>query len=175
MKKIELGLNYKEIKGRIEADKKAYSVKEWSKMIGSSTATVSNIHGKSARVRPSLEYIVAVARVTGKPIEWYLYGKQPGNEASTRSEEEFIEEYIANWSEDDKKACRRFRKIMSSDNSGVKDALRWNLAAFEESLDQKEEIKRLNKRLQFLEERQKAERFTGTDEAASSSTGKPGM
>lgn len=108
-------------------------------------------------------------------IDWLLNGKEPipvkYPQPGQISQEEFIEGYIADWPEEDKKACRRFRKIMASNDPVVKFALLSNLAAFEESLEQKEEVRRLNRRLQFLEDRQQAEQDAGIDVAASSSTG----
>ena len=78
MNKVHLTLNYDEIKKRIEVDKASHSVKEWAKLVGMSSASISNIHGKSAKAKPSLEYIIAVAKVTGKHVEWYLYGDAAG-------------------------------------------------------------------------------------------------
>jgi transcriptional regulator with XRE-family HTH domain len=168
MKKINLCLNYGEILSRIDKDKALYGVGEWAKSVGVSINTVSNIHGKSARINPSIEYVVAIARFTRKPIEWYLYGEKSENESKSMSEEEFM----AKWPKEIQDACRKLKDILLSDDPVIKPALLSNLAAFQQSLEQKEEIRKLSRRLQFLEERHKAKRHTGTDGAASSSTGK---
>jgi len=179
MKKIELHLNFNEIKKRIEIDKAPYGVGEWADLIGISIASVSNIHGKKGKVKPSIEYIVAVAKVTGKPIEWYLYGTQPENQAKAMTEEEFM----AQWPEEIKNACRQLKEILLSDHPVIKPALLSNLAAFQHSVQEEkvhrdrdnkrdEEIRKLRKRIRFLEERDQADPASGTGAAASSSTGK---
>lgn len=83
------------------------------------------------------------------------------------------EEFMAKWPEEIRNACRKLKDILLSDDPVIKPALLSNLAAFQQSLEQKEEVRKLNRRLQFLEERHKAKRRTGTDGAASLSTGKP--
>ena len=81
------------------------------------------------------------------------------------------EEFMAKWPKEIQDACRKLKDILLSDDPVIKPALLSNLAAFQQSLEQKEEIRKLSRRLQFLEERHKAKRHTGTDGAASSSTG----
>jgi FtsZ-binding cell division protein ZapB len=75
MKKINLKLNFKEIVSRIDNEIKYQELKpaEWAAKVGVTTNIVSNIHGKTGQ-NPSLEYIIAVSRATGKSIEYYLYG-----------------------------------------------------------------------------------------------------
>jgi hypothetical protein len=78
MKKIDLNLNYDKILRRIDEDKARYKVGEWAEMMEMSIGSVSNIHGKSSRINPSIEYVVKVARKMCKPVDWYLYGTYPG-------------------------------------------------------------------------------------------------
>ncbi|WP_035242162.1 hypothetical protein [Desulfobacter vibrioformis] len=78
MKKIDLNLNYDEIRTRIEKDKNLFKPGKWAENIGVSPAIISNVHGKSKQ-NPSLEYIIAVARFTQKPIEYFLWGQKIGN------------------------------------------------------------------------------------------------
>jgi hypothetical protein len=181
MKKLDLHLNFAEIKKRIEADKAQYGVGEWAKLVGTSIATISNIHGKKAKINPSIEYIVAVSRVTRKPVEWYLYGKPSESQPDYKVEESrpqfgSEEDLMSHWPEEIKSACRQLKEILLSDHPVIKPALLSNLAAFQYSVEkeksQDEEIKNLNRRLQHLEEYHKAKQPTGTDGAASSSTGK---
>ena len=75
MKKEEPSLNYDKIRERIEKEKKKYKRGEWSKLLGISSATISNIHGKT-RQKPSFEYVASAARLIGKPIEYFLYGPE---------------------------------------------------------------------------------------------------
>lgn len=79
------------------------------------------------------------------------------------------------WPDDIKNACRQVKKILQSDHPVIKPALLSNLAAFQYSVDKEEsqdaEIRKLNQRLKLLEEFHKAKQRTGTDGAASSSTG----
>ena len=170
MKLIDLSLDYNEIRKRIEIDKAHYKAGEWAKLTGASKNVISNIHGRSGRHNPSLPYIIAVARVTGKPIEWYLYGKQPEDQVKAVTEEAFM----AQWPEEIKNACRQLKEILLSDHPVIKPALLSNLAAFQHSVreekahrerdgKQDEEIGKLRKRIRFLEERDQGERRTGTD------------
>jgi hypothetical protein len=179
MKKLELNLNYSEIKTRIEADKAQYKVKKWAELVGSSIATISNIHGKKGKVKPSIEYIVAVSRATGKPVEWYLYGEEKNGQRVKEAPCEYNPDRdpMHEWPPEVKKACHQLKNILLSNHPVIKPALLSNLAAFEHSIEkekeQDEKIKKVSKRVRELENAMKRGQPTGTDEAASSSTGKP--
>lgn len=182
MKKFDLNLDYGKIRKRIDIDIGDTRPKDWAKRTGVSINVVSNIHGKSGKHYPSLQYIIAVSRVTGKPVEWYLYGEKPENHtvhnvADSRTQYVAYPDSLDTLPEDIKNACRQVRDILLSDHPVIKPALLSNLAAFKHSVEkeksQDEKIRGLNKRLKFLENRHNAERGTGTEEAASSSTGKP--
>ena len=80
MKKIDLNLNYNEIRTRIEKDKNKSKPGKWAANIGVSAATISNVHGKSKQ-NPSLEYVIAVARFTKKTIEYFLWGEDESSAA----------------------------------------------------------------------------------------------
>jgi hypothetical protein len=81
MKKINLGLNFNEIIDRIEKEMSIQGLKpsQWAAKVGVKINLISNIHGKTRQI-PSLEYIIAVARATKKPVEYYLYGENINNE-----------------------------------------------------------------------------------------------
>ncbi|MCP3944844.1 MAG: helix-turn-helix transcriptional regulator [Desulfobacteraceae bacterium] len=74
MKKIDLQLDFDAICKRIEHHKKQHKPGVWAQMTGVSKNVVANIHGKTKQ-KPSLEYIIAVARAIGKPVDYLLYGK----------------------------------------------------------------------------------------------------
>ena len=75
MSKIDLQLNFDEIVKRIELDKDRYKPSEWADKVGVAKNIISNVHGK-IKQKPSLEYIVAVSKATGKPVDYYLWGKE---------------------------------------------------------------------------------------------------
>ena len=75
MSKIDLQLNFDEIVKRIELDKDLYKPSEWADKVGVAKNIISNVHGK-IKQKPSLEYIVAVSKATGKPVDYYLWGKE---------------------------------------------------------------------------------------------------
>jgi hypothetical protein len=192
MKKINLELNYDEIRRRVEIDKAHYSVGDWAKLIGCSSSSISNIHSKKCTVKPSLEYVVAVSRVTRKPAEWYLYGctmqesdTQCVAENRAAIQGKNMPDCMNDWPNDIIEACRQLKDILLSDHPVIKPALISSLAAFQCSLEkekeqdekikkQDQEIKKLSRRLLQLENWHKAEQDTGTVGAASSSTGKSG-
>lgn len=83
MRKFDLGLDYNAIRQRIEIDKADIRPSDWARKVGVSLAAVSNIHSPGTLQPPSLQYVIAVARATGKPLEWYLYGELQEAEAKT--------------------------------------------------------------------------------------------
>jgi hypothetical protein len=185
MSKINLSLNYDKIRGRIDIDKSLHKPAEWAKKVGVSKNIVTNIHG-ATKQKPSLEYIVAVSRVTGKPIEWYLYGHTAyESRASFVAEQNADHQTESNpkgmgkWPVDIIDACHQLKDILLSDNHAIKTALISILAAsqicLENEKSQEEKIRMLSRRLLKLENWHKAEQDTGTEGAASSSTGKPRM
>lgn len=78
MKKINVSLKFDEIRERIEEFKKDIKPGVWADKLGVSINVVSNIHGKTKQ-KPSLEYIIAVSQVTGKSVDYFLWGKKIGN------------------------------------------------------------------------------------------------
>ena len=87
MSKIHLGLDFAAIRERLNKEKQRFKHSEWLKTVGVNPRIVTNVHGKTAQ-RPSLEYIVAVAKATHKPIEYYLWGE---SYSKSLSEPEIIE------------------------------------------------------------------------------------
>jgi transcriptional regulator with XRE-family HTH domain len=79
MKKINVSLNFDAIRERIEEYKKDIRPGVWADRLGVSVNVVSNIHGKT-RQKPSLEYIIAVSQITGKSVDYFLWGKEIGND-----------------------------------------------------------------------------------------------
>jgi len=73
MSKIDLKLDYSAVINRINKEKQRVKPTEWARMVGVSKNIVSNVHGKMGQ-KPSIEYIIAVARATRKPVEYYLWG-----------------------------------------------------------------------------------------------------
>lgn len=88
MKKIDLNLNYNEIRTRIEKDKNKFKPGKWAENIGVSPATISNVHGKSKQ-NPSLEYVIAVAKFTKKSIEYFLWGEEENSEADIENTSDY--------------------------------------------------------------------------------------
>ena len=154
MKKINLNLNYNEIRNRIEIDIGKMGSKGWADLIGVSINVVSNIHGKAGKHYPSLQYVVAVARVTGKPIDWYLYGKMPENQNIQKISEPRDEHNTADPSNtgacpikcDDvlRDICRDVKHVMEEDGEFA-DALKANIKAFKKSVDIERRLKNLEK------------------------------
>jgi transcriptional regulator with XRE-family HTH domain len=73
MKKIDLRLDFDKIRSRIDLERESYKPGAWAELIGVSLNVVSNIHGKTKQ-NPSLEYIVAVSKATGRSVDYYLFG-----------------------------------------------------------------------------------------------------
>lgn len=128
-----------------------------------------------------LSLFVDYAIEKGWSLDWLLKGNGPGGQHQTVSEPAAHycteEEFMAQWPEEIKNACRQLKRILLSDHPVIKPALISNLAAFQYSIEkeksQDDEIRKLSRRLKFLEDRHKAERSSGIEGAASSSTGKP--
>lgn len=160
-KLLDLGLDFDEIRERIDAEKGDTANNIWAEYVKVSKSLISKIHPKrhgKAPQAPSLEYVITVAKKTGKPTDWYLYGKMPENQAAYKVAETHdaygtCADSLDTWSQEIKDACRQVRDILLSDNDMIKEALRSNLLAFQ--------------RLKSLEEQQKAKKNTGTNGDAS--------
>lgn len=139
MIKINLGLDFNKIKNRIEIDKAQYGVGEWAKLVGLSIASISNIHGKKGKVKPSPEYIIAVARVTGKPIEWYLYGTKPGEQPSERHCK-----FCGDMSDEIKNICKQVKDIIEANHPIITPALRLKIDTLIAALEYSRRIKKEN-------------------------------
>ena len=99
MKKIDLQLNFDAIRERIELEKKCFKPGAWAEMVGVSVNVVSNVHGKTKQ-NPSLEYIIAVAKVTGKSVDYFLWGtesekpqKNESNNVTIIKHQELVSEF----------------------------------------------------------------------------------
>lgn len=170
MSKIDLSLEFDKIRRRIEDDQKEFKPSEWAKRIGVSKNVVTNIHG-ATRQRPSLEYIVAVSRFTGKPIEWYLYGTP----AEQEKQQEVVKADLdserpefcgTEWTEEDILYCKQLKRILDSKHPVIIPMLVSNLAALEhlvkEEKKKSRKIKNLEKRIEYLEALNEKELNTGS-------------
>jgi DNA-binding XRE family transcriptional regulator len=168
MKKIELGLNFSEIRKRIEIDMSQFKAGVWAKKIGVKTNSISNIHGKKGKANPSLEYVVAVARITGKPIEWYLDGDKAAlsiHEQRTHCRKDLCK-FCGDMTEDIKALCERVKNIMESGHRSAVPALLSNITAFEDSVEQAEDLRKLKETVRHLEKLSSSDQHTGTTRAA---------
>lgn len=153
-KVLNLGLDFDEIRKRIDADKGRTGNNQWAEHIKVSQSLISQIHPqKKGNVpkMPSLEYVIAVSRATGRPVEWYLYG----NAERTNPEAAFM----CGWTPEIQEACRTVKKILESGDQKTVAALQQNIEAFETSvkrLDENEKLKE-EKRIKTLNQ------STGTD------------
>lgn len=84
MKKIDLQLEFESIRERIEEYKNQHKPGVWAELVGVSGSVVSNVHGK-AQQKPSLEYIVAVSKATGRSVDYYLWGSGGENQTKPKS------------------------------------------------------------------------------------------
>lgn len=74
----DIGIDFKAISKRIEEELKTLSEEKQKEIIrksGLSNQQISNYFGKGKKLKPSLEVIVKMAHVLGKPVDYYLYGK----------------------------------------------------------------------------------------------------
>ena len=156
MKKIDLSLNFDEIRKRIEIDKSQYKPGEWAKLIGLSKQNISNIHGKAGKYEPSLQYIIAVARATGKPVEWYLYGEkaslriqEPPDSYDKRKARHC--EFCGNMSEEVKELCKKVKEIIESKNIVFASVLKTIIAVFDqykyEGKEKREPLRKLKQKI----------------------------
>jgi hypothetical protein len=151
VKKIDLGLNFDEIRKRIEIDIGQLKPGKWAEIIGLSPQNISNVHGEARKNQPSLQYIIAVAKYTGKPIEWYLYGDRPAVDALVAKpagqyhSERHQCRFCGDMSEEIKDICKKVKKILESHHPSAVPALLSNIAAFEDSVKQVEEIEELKR------------------------------
>jgi hypothetical protein len=162
-KVIELNLNPDEIKKRIALDKGDIKNNKWAALLHVSPSLISQIHPKGAdkpSKTPSLEYIIAVSRYTGKSLEWYLYGENtpaPLRKLHDVNQHPLLgdPQFWSNWSDEDIRLCQQLKRILDSNHPVAKPAIISNLAAFELSiLSEKKnsnEIVKLKKRVQQLE------------------------
>ena len=129
---------------------------------------------------PGGAQLLAIQQTYNVSIDWLLNGSKPipalvvksPRISESRAEYEPERELLADWPEDILEACLALKEIMTSGDHLLKSAILSNLAAFKLSVHQKEEIRKLSTRLQYLEEREKGERHIATGGAASSSTDK---
>ena len=77
MKINEIPIDYNAVTRRIEKEMEGYKRSAWAENVGVTINVVSNIHGASAKQNPSLKYILAVSLATGKPMDYYLWGRDP--------------------------------------------------------------------------------------------------
>ena len=177
-KKINEMVNYSEIIERIKKSDKLRYDKEVASLFGLSEPDFNNRKKRGTL----LELIVELGITRGWNLHWLL----TGNKSKGCSEDEFM----AQWPEEIRNACRQLKDVFLSDHPVIKPALISNLAAFQYSVEkeksqdnkieeqtqklkkQDQEIRKIREQLKQLENWHKAEQSTGTGGAASSSTGK---
>jgi len=158
MKKIDLSLNYDEIKKRIELDKEKHKVGEWAKHTGANSASISNIHGKKTKTNPSLEHIVAVSNFTGKPTEWYPHGRWPAPPPANISlaAEELnpyknnLGDFLCGCRKRTTDARKDIKEVLESDNDSVADALLSNIKVFKHAVKQDQRITELENKIKYI-------------------------
>ena len=176
MNKIDLHLEFNKIRERIEIDKSVYKPGRWAESIGVSKTLVSNIHGKSKRQYPPLPYVFAVSKFTGKPIEWYLYGDKPAADALIAEPRAGYQSgshrcpFCGEMSEEIKDLCKKVKDILESGQSVIVDALKSNIEAFQYSVNQADEIRKLKETVNHHTKLLEADTSPGTGKDASTGT-----
>ena len=175
--KIDLDFDFGEIRERIERDFRGkYNQVEWANNVKVTQGLVSNVHkkDKNKRSNPSLEYVIAVARFTGKPVEWYLYGTP----AEQEKQQEVVKADLdserpefcgTEWTEEDILYCKQLKRILDSKHPVIIPMLVSNLAAFEHLVNEEKKksrkVKNLEKRIEYLEALNEKELNTGSEGA----------
>jgi hypothetical protein len=115
---------------------------------------------------PEWDQLVKISDASGRSIDWLLTGKDPAD-------------FTCDWPEPIRNACKTVRKILESDDAETAVALSNNITAFAKSLKNHEENKALRNDVEALKQEiltlKKLNGLglsTGTDQAASLSTGK---
>ncbi len=159
MKKFDLSLNYDDIRIRLEDAMSGYKPAQWAKYIGVSVNIIANIHGK-VKQPPSLQYIIAVARKTGRPVEWYLYGEESDamSNCSIGCDEDLMD------------LCRKVKAIIESKTHWA-DSLRSNIKSFKKGLDNDKKMEILDQRLKNVEAVTSKGHSTGTSKTPARRTG----
>lgn len=156
MSKIKLDLDYAEIRKRIELAKADMKPSLWAKNLTISKNIVTNIHGETKQ-NPSIEYIVLVANFTGKPIEWYLYGKPAQQNDISLVQDEPTKQYgndtpgfLCGCKKETIEACKDVKEIFESDNDEVADALSANIKVFKHTVKQDKRITKLENKIKYM-------------------------
>ncbi len=119
---------------------------------------------------PEWDQLVKISDASGKSIDWLLTGKMP--ETDARHPCAGLEEH-----------CPKIKNILLSNHSVITAAFLANIAAFDHSINKEKEqdekirtqgrdIKSLKDEVKNLNKALSKGQLTGTDQAASSSTGK---
>jgi hypothetical protein len=154
---LDLNLDFDEIRERIAQDKGKLTIREWADRLQVSPSLIAQIHPKvikPATKKPSIAYIIAVALQTGKPIEWYLYGKEGpppirkvlGAETrlNRRPYHPLMKDlnFWKNWSDEAIEACDKTKRIIDSNHPIVKPLMLQGLDAFIKQLDHEKNFRR---------------------------------
>ena len=158
MKKFDLQLDFKSIRERIELDMRDIQSKKWAELLNVSASLISNIHGKGKNQNPPLPYIIAVARITGKPVESYLYGE-------AGSEKKNDEWFMCGWSPEAQDACRTVKEILDSGDEDNVLALKAILKILTKSIKNsclQRDIEHLKSEIEHIKNQQDLKKYTGT-------------
>jgi transcriptional regulator with XRE-family HTH domain len=144
------------IKSRLKITQKAFADK-----IGVDEGYLSMVlHGKSG---PSADMIAGIFLEYGEHLNWLLTGQWPCAAPEVADERECI---CSTFSDEIKKACRDVKEILDSDDQVAALALRTNIAAFKDSVERKEEIRKLKEEVKNLKKILQADLKAGTSKAA---------
>ena len=158
MKKRNINLDYKSIRKRIENEKQNFKPKEWAEKVGVSLNIVSNIHGKTAQ-NPSLEYIISVAKATGKTVDYFLYGDEEKLKPSDTPSQVKIPDPDFTGGLEPKDTSGEYLQVLMKTaeilktDGDYKNALVSNVRAFHRAIDAENQIIDLKKKCTEFEDR----------------------
>ena len=115
MSKINLEIDFTAVVERIDVFKDGLKPAEWAKLVKVSQNVVSNVHG-AVKQKPSLEYIVAVAKACNVGVDYLLWGDE---------RQRF---YVPN--DRNLEFLRMAAYVLSSDNAETASTLEANIAIF---------------------------------------------
>lgn len=80
---LDIGIDIKDVVKRLEKESRSISTNEWKKIkkeSGIRSQQFTNVFGNH-RINPSLEMVIKLTHLMGKPLDYILYGKKNLNES----------------------------------------------------------------------------------------------
>lgn len=160
---IDLLLDYEEIRKRITLDMTSFKKYEWADKVKVSKSLITGIHKeegkKGKRTNPSLEYIIAVSNFTGKPVEWYLYGRWPAltsvdshhTAKEEKSDKNDTPDFLCGCDDEIIDACKDVKEILESGNETIAPALVANIKAFKHGVRQDKRLNEIENKINYIE------------------------